>query len=401
MLHQLLCAVLHAHKMQRRIIISDSIEHTVLWIAAVSLLLPPAYRPLLSFATYHHDPYQGQFLITGILSDGSLRGSSLDQQAYFFLNAAQHQTSFVEGSAYADVVIETVGSDLDEERLHKLFARITQRMPDPTVIDEQLDALVLYTALPLLPLHTTVHQLQSLWPLVSTIHDAQAEALFATSFTMVGKLWCEGKYEEGNDLLSTLWLAIGERPEDVLRSTAHTLCIAVPESLQQWRYYTDKLLLMLIQSATTQQALDLFDFWFSVPPDLFQYSYTLPAIFLPFHRHSMRRGRCKKKALRDCQTLLIARSWYAALQPFFTASRPLFSEARRSLATLFQPRKGFSESNEMRQLFTSKTGLRTHRQLVQQANIMQASFWKSTGVYLLKCSRDLIVLSYFNCSLLV
>src|SRR5258706_5815428 len=64
-LYKLLCAVIQSGKAQRRIVIVDTDEHVALWIAAVSCLLPPAYRPLLTFATYHHDPCQAPYLITG------------------------------------------------------------------------------------------------------------------------------------------------------------------------------------------------------------------------------------------------------------------------------------------------------------------------------------------------
>src|SRR2546421_5548797 len=102
-LYKLMCAVIQSRKTQRRIVIFDTDEHVALWIAAVSCLLPPAYRPLLTFATYHHDPCQTPYLITGTATSSSLRALSADDLAYFLLDTATGQASPFEPSAYAEL----------------------------------------------------------------------------------------------------------------------------------------------------------------------------------------------------------------------------------------------------------------------------------------------------------
>jgi hypothetical protein len=140
LLHQLLCAVVHNRLMQRRIIIADTTEHTALWIAAVSLLLPPDYRPLLSFATYHHDPHQGQFLITGIAAEASFRSS--DYQSYFLLDARQNMTGPVKESRYADLVSAFAQPDLYETRLRPLFDNLLS--PSSPALGDELEDIANY-----------------------------------------------------------------------------------------------------------------------------------------------------------------------------------------------------------------------------------------------------------------
>ena len=144
LLYKLMCAVVHSDKTQRRIVILDTTDNVVWWIVAVTLFLPPAYRSLLTFATYHHDPYQAQFLITGTTPDSSFRDSAEEHLSFFVLNAITSVTSMVEPSVYAKMVAESVHPDLYEANLVPLFnASYGQRLK-PTVIDEQLDLLVLY-----------------------------------------------------------------------------------------------------------------------------------------------------------------------------------------------------------------------------------------------------------------
>jgi hypothetical protein len=146
-LYKLMCAVVHSQKTYRRVVIFDTTEHVVMWIAAVTTLLPPDYRPLLSFATYHHDPYQGQYLITGTTSDSLFRASAGDYRSYFVLNVETGETSEVEDSPYAQVAAQAAQPDLYETQLLPLFTDYAPRFPTPTCIDEQLDLIALYARL--------------------------------------------------------------------------------------------------------------------------------------------------------------------------------------------------------------------------------------------------------------
>jgi len=145
--YKIMSAVVHSSATQRRIVIIDDANNVALWIAAVSCMLPPAYRPLLSFATYHHDPYQAQFMITGTTSDSSFRATPEEYMSFFILNTDSGRMSEVEDSPYARITAEATHADLYEQRLLPLFAMSTRRFSLPTRIDEQLDLVAQYFAL--------------------------------------------------------------------------------------------------------------------------------------------------------------------------------------------------------------------------------------------------------------
>ena len=143
-LYKLLCAVIHYPKTQRRIVILDTIENTALWIAIVTLLLPPLYRLLLSFATYYHDLQGSPYLITGTTSDW-FKDVESNYLTSFVLNATQGRSSKIEDSLYARRVMEVAYSDRVESELQPLLTDYTRRFPVPTAIDQQLELMMLYT----------------------------------------------------------------------------------------------------------------------------------------------------------------------------------------------------------------------------------------------------------------
>jgi hypothetical protein len=145
LLHKLLCAVLSSGITQRRIVIIDEVEHVVMWIAAVSCLLPPAYRPLLTFATFHHDPYQSLSLVTGTTGVPFFRATREEYQSFFVLNALTDTVSDVLPSAYADLAIAFAESGLYETKLLRLFSDYTRHFPYTPVFDGQLDHLAHYS----------------------------------------------------------------------------------------------------------------------------------------------------------------------------------------------------------------------------------------------------------------
>ena len=142
--YRLLCAVVHGVSSRHRIIIIDSDEHVALWIAAVSCMLPPAYRPLLSFTTYHHDPYQSQFFITGTPSSPQLRFTPEDYISYFILDTRENKISSVADSFYATLARQYATPEAYDNEMLTFFSRYALHFPVPTAIDEQLDAIVLY-----------------------------------------------------------------------------------------------------------------------------------------------------------------------------------------------------------------------------------------------------------------
>src|SRR5216110_2242634 len=142
--HKLMCAVVDGASSRRRIIIIDDAEHVALWVAAVSCMFPPAYRPLLSFTTYHHDPYQSQFFITGTSKEAQFRLSPSDYESYFVLNMNENKVSDVKGSLYARLVLNFATSETYDTEMLDFFSMYASRFPSPTAINDQLDLIALY-----------------------------------------------------------------------------------------------------------------------------------------------------------------------------------------------------------------------------------------------------------------
>lgn len=146
--YKLMSALVHCNSTQRRIVIIDNADNVAQWVAALTIMLPPDYRPLLTFATYHHDPYQSQFMVTGTTSDSSFRASPDEYRSYFILNAESGQISDIEDSPYAREAMQAARSyDVYESRLLSLITDYTPRFPRPERINEQLDLLALYAVL--------------------------------------------------------------------------------------------------------------------------------------------------------------------------------------------------------------------------------------------------------------
>ncbi|MGB8345682.1 MAG: hypothetical protein WCD86_12420, partial [Ktedonobacteraceae bacterium] len=141
--YKLMSAVVHSASTQRHIIIIDTDEHVALWVAAVCNMLPPSYRPLLSFATYHHDPFQSWFLITGTPDASWMHGAA--EGHLFILDGQTNKTSEVESSDYANLVKRTAYTQEGYKRvLLQHFIECEKRFPAPTCLDEQLDKIALY-----------------------------------------------------------------------------------------------------------------------------------------------------------------------------------------------------------------------------------------------------------------
>lgn len=172
--HQLMAAVVHCNSTQRRIVIIDDADHVALWIAAISFMLPPDYRPLLSFATYHHDPYQSQFMVTGTTSDSSFRASPDEYMSYFILNTETGKISDVDASAYAYEAAQAAQSyEIYESKLLSFITETIPFFPRPERIDEQLDYMALYAGL-LAPNHAvslTTKELKAIHVVLTTFEQ--------------------------------------------------------------------------------------------------------------------------------------------------------------------------------------------------------------------------------------
>lgn len=178
--HRLMAAVIQSQSKHRRIVIIDTASNVAQWITALTLVLPPAYRHLLSFATYHHDPYQSQFLITGTTSDTQFGARSDEYLSFFILNTENGHMSEVDPSPYADQVWQAARDhSYYEQTLLRTTMDYANSFPRPTRIDEVLDALVLYSGLfePEHPLTLSPDEVQAVQRALDELERVQAGSL--------------------------------------------------------------------------------------------------------------------------------------------------------------------------------------------------------------------------------
>jgi hypothetical protein len=154
--YKLLCALIQSERTHRRIVIIDDAEHVILWITALSCMLPPAYRPLLTFSTYHHDLYQSWFLVTGITPDLAVVNTSSESPSHFVLDGRTLETSKFEDSTYAQLVRQHLRPETYQNGLLGLFAQYERCFPTPTSIGELLEHFANYVQLRNQPSATTL-----------------------------------------------------------------------------------------------------------------------------------------------------------------------------------------------------------------------------------------------------
>ncbi len=174
---KLLSATVHSGKTFRRVVIVDTTEHIALWIALVSSLLPPDYRPLLSFATYHHDPRQGQFMITGTTSDSAFRNTAEDYFTYFVINAETQRISDIEPSAYAELAGSIENIEQYEAQMLPFFALIERRFGHVLQQREQVEQADFFEELDVFALYFWLVQGQFTYPLSQREWQAIDQAL--------------------------------------------------------------------------------------------------------------------------------------------------------------------------------------------------------------------------------
>jgi len=126
---KLLDAVISYEKSKRPIVILDTTDNIATWILAVSVALPRVFRSYVTFATYHHDPYQAPFLITGTSADSKFRFSSDEYISYFVLNAKDNRISDIEESDYVKFIDEYFHPDLYENKILDFFQLCNHRLP--------------------------------------------------------------------------------------------------------------------------------------------------------------------------------------------------------------------------------------------------------------------------------
>lgn len=121
---------------ERKIVIRDRIEHVVIWIYALSLPLPPRLRNLLSFSTYHHDPLNAPFRVSGVVPEQSMRPGD-----YFLLDAPELTVSDAPPSSFADYVADHMTETGFNEVLLPLIDALQNRLRNIDTIPRSVDAL--------------------------------------------------------------------------------------------------------------------------------------------------------------------------------------------------------------------------------------------------------------------
>lgn len=149
LLYPLLCAVLaaDADRNPRPIVIVDRAPHVAHWIAAVTLLLPPAHRMLLTFTTYSpHFPsptHPSPFTITGIFP-GTPIDVRRDFMDFFILDASRRTTGAVEDSRYARWAVDKALADRYDSEVSPILQAAALR-PAPHHLGDYLDGLLVYS----------------------------------------------------------------------------------------------------------------------------------------------------------------------------------------------------------------------------------------------------------------
>ena len=151
--YKLMCGVIHSARTHGRVVIVDTPDHVALWTAAVSIMLPSRYRPLLSFATYHHDPYRADYLVIGTPPDSDFHGTPADFLSFFVLDTQTGRTSEVEDSLFARTAADATRPDIYERRMLAVLNLCDRRFPAADQIDEQLDLIIRYDQMMAAPRH--------------------------------------------------------------------------------------------------------------------------------------------------------------------------------------------------------------------------------------------------------
>lgn len=142
LLYKLICAVIHSSRAGRRIVIVGQDDEVALWVAAVTCMLPPSYRPLATFSTYTHDPYQSPSLITGTSPDSLFGRSQSEHRTFFILDTERKEVSRVDDSPYAAYVAQCATATSYERDLLSFFVWCEEVCHSVQCIDEGLDHLI-------------------------------------------------------------------------------------------------------------------------------------------------------------------------------------------------------------------------------------------------------------------
>jgi len=116
---KLLTAVMTYPLTSKRVVIADTNERLMQWIAAISMALPSYYARQISFSTYSKGHRGLNYHIIGVPEDTSF--SQSDYHSYFVYDANSGRTSAIETSDYAEFIAENYPKDAEDGVLSDLF----------------------------------------------------------------------------------------------------------------------------------------------------------------------------------------------------------------------------------------------------------------------------------------
>jgi hypothetical protein len=139
---KLLTAVINYPKLQRRIVIIDSDENVMRWVAAVSIALPSRIACMLSFTTYSYNFKSVPYLLTGVPQNTSV--STGDRHSYVVLDGAEGTISEIQPSAYASFVAEGLSSKFQDEILTEFLPALETYLhgAGQDVLAQQIDGFL-------------------------------------------------------------------------------------------------------------------------------------------------------------------------------------------------------------------------------------------------------------------
>lgn len=137
--YSLMCAVIH----RKHIIIIGTDAEVALWVAAVTWMLPPSLRPLLSFATGSPSACVTSSVITGMTSDVASLYQREVGRTCFMLDPTRGTSTQVVASSYAARAASCTSSQAYMRTMRPLFSAIEQENKPGGYIDEVLDCLII------------------------------------------------------------------------------------------------------------------------------------------------------------------------------------------------------------------------------------------------------------------
>ena len=139
--NKMAACLLESTKVGKRILINDSTNNIINWIAALHYMLPIQCAENVSFSTYLYNPMESDWRIVGVVEEGTLYQAS--SSAYVFDTSKGIEPDVKTDTAFARFV--EVGFTISEETLVGFHEFLNNEYPSYTEVDDGLyGALAVY-----------------------------------------------------------------------------------------------------------------------------------------------------------------------------------------------------------------------------------------------------------------